>query len=495
MSALARLARSAADGLEAPPIAWAARQSNYAWLVVAVTCVGAFIGQLDASIVQLALPVLEATFNSGLSAVSWVAIGYLLAFAAALPIFARLSETSGRKRLYLCGYVVFSVASALCGFAPGLWWLVAFRVAQGIGGAMLGANSVTILVTAAGPDRRGRAMGIFAAAQAVGVGIGPAVGGVLISALGWHWVFWAAVPFGVLGAVASWLLLPRTATLPPKTAFDVRGAALLAPALVAILVVLSEIHAWGLASPGMVIGTAAAVVLLVLFVLQERRAPAPLIDLALLRRPAFAAGILGVMLSYGLLYGMFFLMAFAFVRGDHDTAMTAGLRLAIIPVTLGIAAPFSGTMSERMGARTLTFCGMVVCLVALLLMSHSLASGLSSVAETTGALVLFGLGLGFFISPNNSATLAAAPAQSSGVAGGLLNLLRVFGTSLGVAAASSMLAWRLEMRMGPGSRMSAVPADVLFVACKEAMLVLVAFAVIAGLSSLVRAGKPSARAG
>jgi MFS family permease len=170
-------------GWEPAPAGFIARRSYYPWLVVATTCIATFNGQLDASIVQLALPTLEHQFHARLSAVSWVALAHQLAFAAFLPAFARLAEIAGRKAMFLIGFALFTLALILCGSASDLTQLIAFRVLLGTAGAMLGANSVVILVKAAGPTRRGRAMGIFAAAQAVGITLGPVVGGVLLATL------------------------------------------------------------------------------------------------------------------------------------------------------------------------------------------------------------------------------------------------------------------------------------------------------------------------
>jgi MFS family permease len=196
-------------GFEPAPAGFIARASCYPWLVVGTTCIGAFIGQLDASIVQLALPTLEHEFAARLSAVSWVAIGYQLAFAAILPVFARLAEVAGRKLMHLIGFALFALMSVLCGLASDPTQLIASRVLLGIAGAMLGANSIVILVKAAGPNRRGRAMGIFAAAQAIGVSMGPVTGGILLAALGWRWVFWVSVPFALAGAIAGGWWFPR----------------------------------------------------------------------------------------------------------------------------------------------------------------------------------------------------------------------------------------------------------------------------------------------
>ena len=302
-----------------------------------------------------------------------------------------------------------------------------FRALLGMAGAMLGANSIVILVRAAGPSRQGRAMGIFAAAQAVGVSMGPVVGGVLLAALGWRWVFWVSVPFALAGAVIGWMVLPQTTDLGSDRRFDWQGAILLMPALTALLLTITESHAWGPTSPAIIASTAAAAVLLSMFIRRERRAPEPLIDLDLFRITPFASGTLitpfasgtlAIVLSYAMLYGIFFLMSFALVRGYHASPLAAGLRLAIIPVALGIVAPFSGALHERLGKRTVLLSGMGVCTAALILLSVVLTGTADSLPRVMVALAVFGAGLGMFIAPNNSATMSAAPRDRSGEAGG-----------------------------------------------------------------------------
>ena len=239
-------------GAEPPPAAFVARLACYPWLIVGVTCIGAFIGQLDASIVQLALPALGRTFDATLESVSWVALGYLLAFASFLPIFGQLCDIYGRKLLYLVGFLLFAGASALCGLAPDLPSLVAFRVVQGVGGAMLGANSISVLVKATDHRLRARALGVFAAAQAVGISAGPAVGGFLLASLGWPSVFWVTVPFGLAAVIVGWLVLPQTAPRDRELSFDWRGALLLAPALTLVVLALNQVSALGPTSPALI---------------------------------------------------------------------------------------------------------------------------------------------------------------------------------------------------------------------------------------------------
>ena len=480
---------------EPEPLAWATRLPSYPWLTIGTTCIGAFIGQLDASIVQLILPTLEREFSSGLGAVSWVAIAYMLAYTAILPIFARLSEVLGRKLLYMVGYAVFALASALCGMASTLGLLILFRLLQGVGGAMLGANSMTILAKAAGPHRRGTAMGMFAAAQAIGISAGPVVGGLLLATLGWRSVFWVSVPFGFLGVLVGWLILPRTTELAPEKRFDWWGALLLTPALTSIVIILSEFHSWGPRSPALISAVIAAVVLLPLFTWRELRAASPLIDLHLFRIPAFSGGVIAVNLSYALLYSMFFLMSFAFIRGFHEPPVTAGLKMAMVPIALGIIAPISGALCERLGVRSITTAGMALCLCGIFALSLVLRGVLDNGLPMLAGLAIFGLGLGIFIAPNNSATMGAAPPQHSGEAGGLLNLMRVLGCALGVAAASTTLSWRLESLAAIHDRTLGIPTQSLLSAANQVLLLLAAFAVVAAGTALLRSKPVAAAAG
>jgi EmrB/QacA subfamily drug resistance transporter len=472
---------------EPAPLPALARKPSYPWFVVAGVSIGAFIGQGDASIVQLALPTLETAFDAPLHAVSWASVAYMLAFACALPPFARLADIAGRKTLYLAGFALFGVGSVLCGLAPTLGWLIVFRLLQGVAGALLGANSVAILVAAAGPARRGEALGIQAAAQAVGLSIGPAAGGLILGSLGWPWIFFLNVPFVLIGFVFAWLVAPKTRTFAGDRRFDWAGVILLVPALAALLLAIAEGRAWGL-GPALITCLVAGPVLLAAFIWREMRAPAPLIDLRLFRAPAFAAGGLGVLVSYAMLYGIFFAMAFALVRGYRDDAIVAGLRLAIVPVVLGLVAPFAGAASNRW-PRPIMLSGMALCAIAALALLATLTGMPGSLPAVMAALAVYGAGLGLYIAPNNGATMGAAPADKSGVAGGVLNLLRMFGSALGVAASATALSWRLESLVGKEIRTSAAPPDMLLSAVGAVLVLMIALAVLGAAAALVRGSR------
>ncbi|MCB4770467.1 MFS transporter [Ancylobacter sp. Lp-2] len=474
---------------EPAPLAWLERQAWHSWLVVALVSMGAFVGQLDATIVQLALPDLGRYFDAPLQHVSWIALSYLAAFVSFLPIFGRLCEMFGRKTLYIAGYLIFILASALCGFASSFEQLVIFRFLQGVGGSLLGANSISILVKTVSPAQRGRALGWFAAAQAVGMSAGPVLGGVVLATLGWRWIFWLTVPFGALAVVIGWLALPRSAGTRPDRVFDWGGALLIGPALMLIVAVLNHVSTWGLSSPATLGSLATAALLLILLVRRERIFRAPLIDPELFRNLAFCSAAAGVALGYAQLFGMFFLMSFAQGHGFGEPPGTAGLHLAIIPVAIGLTAPFSSTMKERLGERRVGMVAMALSFLAVALLFSTLGRVEDHRLFDGIAYALFGIGLGLFIAPNNQVAIAAVPPDLSGPAGSLLNLMRALGTSLGVAGGAAMLALNLESPDGAAQTwLSSSGADML-TAVRHSLPLIGAISVLAGLAAWYAARK------
>jgi EmrB/QacA subfamily drug resistance transporter len=470
-----------------------ARLASYRWFVVATVCVGAFMGQVDASLTQMLLPQLERDFDARLSAVSWIAVAYLLAMASCMPIYGRLADMIGRKLLYTAGFLVFILGSALCGFAPDLTWLVVFRVIQGAGAALITANSIAIVVLATHPEERGRALGLQSAAQAIGLGAGPAIGGLVLDTLGWHWAFWINVPVGLIGAAMGWMVIPQSKTTSQGERFDWHGALLIAPALTAVIALLNEGYAWGPTSPAFITCALLAVLFLWLFVRAERRAESPLLDLQLLGQKPFLIGNLANLLCYACLFGVFFVIPFVLVRVYQDSALAAGLRLSILPVMLGVMAPVGGALSDRFGARAPTTAGMVVCMAALLLLHVFLDGSAANLTMVMLALALFGIGQGLFVSPNSSAIMGLAPPQLTGEAGSVLNVMRFLGVSAGIASASTVLAVSLGMVHGAtGSTVDAPPA-MLIAAGRNVVVLLICLAAGAGLLSLVRPGKPASR--
>ena len=412
----------------ARPASITARPNAY-WLVVATVCIGAFMNQLDASIVTVAFPTLQHDFHATLGAVTWVGLSYLLVLVGLVTGVGRMADMFGRKLLYMYGFVVFIVGSALCGLAPSLLALGGFRVLQAVGAAMLQANSVAIIVLALPREKLGRGIGIQGAAQALGLALGPTVGGLLIALGGWRLIFFVNVPAGIVGTVMAWDLIPRSRHLQPRESFDWLGLALFMPAIAALLSAASFGDHTGWASPVILGLFSAGAFLAVTFVWWERRSPSPMLDLGLFRRAPFAAGIASGLLSYLVLFGTLFVVPFFLERGLHRSPSESGLVLAVMPVALGITAPFAGRSAERLGARPLTVAGMGLAAASLGL----LAIFHGSLEVVMAELALLGVGLGLFTPPNNAAIMGSAPRAQSGVASGVLNMTRGLGTSMGLA--------------------------------------------------------------
>lgn len=453
--------------------------------MVGVVSIGAFMGQLDASIVSLVLPTLETTFHQSVAAVSWVAVSYLLTLATLVAVFGRLADLYGRKTLYTFGFVVFIAGSAVCGAAPTLLFLIGARVFQGIGAAMLQANSVAIITVAVPKDRLGRAIGLQGASQALGLSLGPAVGGLLISTLGWRWVFYINVPAGVLGAILGWYLLPVTQRRTEREPFDWVGAVLLAPAVVSLMALLTFGSQFGwLSLPSLALAVA-AILFGFLFVRSQRRA-SPLVDLSLFRNGSFSSGIVSGLLSYTVLFGAFFIIPFFLERVRHHDPATTGLLLMPIPVALSVVAPLAGWLTDRLGPRLPTVIGMGAATVAFIVLAFTHVH--TSYLIMAGALTLLGLGLGFFTPPNNSAIMGSAPRNRLGVAGGLLNMTRGIGTALGVAATGAVLGWQLAVLAHGATSTNAVSPHVLALAFRHSLWFLAALSLLAMLVALKRGG-------
>jgi EmrB/QacA subfamily drug resistance transporter len=473
---------------EPPPLAFLESRSFHPWLVVSIACTSAFIGQLDASIVQLALPALKVTFATSVNGVRWVAIAYLLAYAASLPVFSAVCEIYGRKLTYLAGFALFSLASLLCGLTDDLAWLIALRAAQGVGGGLLGANSIAVLVKSVPADERGKGMALLTATQAVGVSIGPVVGGLLLSTLSWRWIFWATVPFGIAAMLLGWLVLPRSGGLTADKRFDWYGALLLVPSLVLAVLALNQASVWSLDSPAMMLCVAAAAIFFALFVRQEGASRWPLIDPAMFRSTAFTTGIIRVTLGYALLYGMLFLMSFALMHGLHNSAQVAGLKLAVIPVALGVIAPLGATFSERFTSRRVGVISMILCTAAIAALAAIAFAPKGTLITGLSAFAVFGMGLGLFMAPNSTATIGAAPLDRSGTAGALVNLFRVIGSCVGISAASSIMSWRMQDVAGSDAVDKVYfEGSPLLDAVESSLMMLAVFAVIVVVTAAINA--------
>jgi EmrB/QacA subfamily drug resistance transporter len=411
-------------------------ESANKWLVLALVGTAAFMTTLDASIVNIGLPSIARNFGVQLSgSIEWIQIGYLVVMAATILTIGRLADMLGRKPILLAGLAVFTLGSALCGAAPSLGVLIAARCFQGLGGAAIFSVNLAMVTRAFPATERGRALGINAILVALGVSVGPTVGGILTQVGTWRWIFYVNVPIGAIVILAAWHFLTERAHL-ERQRLDLPGAAFLAIGLGGLTLGLSFGQEWGWGSVRFVTAIAIAVAALASAAWVEQRATAPVLDPALLRNRVFVSANASFMMAMLALFAVGFLLPFYFeeLRG-YDT-LHSGLLLTPLSLTLGVVAPLSGTLADRVGSRWLAPLGLAIACGGLLLLSALTQA--SSTLYLILALIVTGIGQGLFQAPNTRAIMGSAPPDEQGVASGTLSTGRVIGQGLSVAVAGAV---------------------------------------------------------
>ncbi|HEY6099037.1 MAG TPA: MFS transporter [Anaeromyxobacter sp.] len=351
------------------------------WVSFSVVAVGTVMATLDGNIVNVALPTLGAELSAHVDRLQWIVNAYLLAITATLIVMGRLGDRLGHRAVYTGGLAVFTLGSALCGAAPGLGALVAARVLQALGASAMMALGPGIVTASFPPRMRGRALGAIGTTVAVGLTLGPPIGGLILSHLSWRWVFYVNLPVGVAGAIWALRVLPR-----------------------------------GGGSGG------------------------PLVDLSIFRIPAFTYGLVAGFLSYAAMFSQTFLTPFLLSRVHGLTAGRLGLALASVPIALSISSPFAGWLADRFGARLLPALGMLVLAGGLLALS--LAGPGTPVLSVASRLFVAGFGMGLFQAPNNTTVMSALPRERLGSGGGLLATARNAGMAAGVGMAGTLFSLR-----------------------------------------------------
>ncbi|HEX5437611.1 MAG TPA: MFS transporter [Gemmatimonadaceae bacterium] len=458
--------------------------STRKWWILTAVGVGTFMSALDASVVNTMLPLISRGLGSSIATIEWVVTAYLLVVSALLLGVGWLGDVRGHKQTYLIGFAVFVLGSALCGASPSAGWLIAFRVLQGLGAAMLFANSPAILTKNFPASERGRALGLQAMMTYLGLTTGPSLGGWLTGVFGWRSIFYINVPIGVLAMALSMRYIPRDAPGAARERFDMAGGALFALGLTALLLALDQGHVWGWGSAftlGLIVG---AVLVLSAFIWREAHVATPMLDLQLFHSRPFSAATLSAVLNYICAYCVVFILPFYLIRGMGFGPARAGLFMTAQPIVMVITAPLSGALSDRIGARLLTTLGMAFMGAGLLLLAQLDArSGASAIIV---ALAVVGLGTGMFTSPNNSALMGAAPGSRQGIAAGIMATARNVGMVLGIGLAGAVFTSVLaHAHAAPGA---------LFHATHEAFLAATAAAAGGLLVSALRGRAPAARA-
>lgn len=414
------------------------------YLILTAVLMGTVMGPLDTSVVNVAMPTLSEVFRAGMTTVSWVSMSYLLVLSSLLLTYGRLGDMLGYRKLFLWGMIIFTAASVLCGLSPTIAVLIAARAFQAAGAGLMMAVAPAIITKTFPPAERGKALGYNAMAVAVGLSVGPSFGGFLLKSFGWRSIFFINLPIGIAGYFWARSVIPPENEL-KKESFDPPGALLGFVFLASLLLYISKGQEIGWTSGLGFFLLIVSALSFTSFIIQEKRAREPMLDLSLFSNRMFSAGNLSCLLNFIAQYMMVFLTPFFLNRAGYSTNQI-GLLMTAFPITMLLVAPISGTLSDKIGPLFLSTGGALISSAALYLMSTLDLS--SSGFEVVWRLVLFGLGNGLFQTPNNSSVMGSAPRDRQGIASGVLATMRNVGMVLGIALGSGLFSFRYSYYLG-----------------------------------------------
>ncbi|EFL49723.1 drug resistance transporter, EmrB/QacA subfamily [Solidesulfovibrio fructosivorans JJ]] len=419
-----------------------------------------FMATLDMSIVNVALPTLVKALHTDFAVIQWVILSYVLVIASLLLLVSRLGDMHDKKRIFSTGLLLFVGASLCCGLAPSVHWLIAFRAAQGIGAAMSQSLGMAIVTQISPPSSRGRALGLIGGTVAMGLMLGPPLGGVLIGFAGWRSMFLLNVPIGIAALFVVHRFMPFLPPIKEGERFDIPGAITASLTLGSYCLGMTLTQRNGFSDPTAMGLLGVALAGLVLFLAIERRAKAPMLDLSLFANPFISLGLAMSVLVF-ITGASGFIMPFFLQSAQGRTVMEMGLMMMILPFSMALTAPIAGSLADRYGSCLIRIIGLSI------LWCGTMALGGLTVTTPWWGYMLrsmpVGLGIGIFQAPNNSAIMGEMPPHRLGVGSGLANYARVFGQSTGLPLVGTVFTSLVltSGHVGPRMELTSAPPDVL----------------------------------
>jgi len=435
--------RPAAKAPAPPPHPTHSRR--YIFTAAGVVALGSAASILSSTVVNVAVPDLQATFHAGLTDVQWILTAYLLGLSAVIPISGYVSDRFGTKRVYLLTLVAFTIASGLCGLAWNLQSEIAFRVVQGLAGGMVMPVGMTIIMRMAAPEERGRLMSILGVPLMLAPALGPTVGGWLIQVFDWRWVFWVNLPAGILALLLGYFVLEAGRMPWVERKVDVVGLFLATPGVALVIYGLTQasVHSWSSSQALLPLG--GGLLLTAAFVSWELRQEHPLLDMRVFRDAGFSASMVVGVIMAGALFGAVFLIPVFMQEVQGKDTLQAGLLLAPQGLAAAAAMTISGTLSDRFGARQVVFAG----ILALVLSTLLLVGVTPATDNTTWILVTSarGLGMGFAMMPNFAAAYVTLPSAAIARATAVSNTLQRVASSFGIALLATIVEGRIKAHL------------------------------------------------
>lgn len=467
---------------------------RYAWRVCSVTSLGLVLIGLAGSTLNVALPAVVRHFHATPFESGWILLAFLLVNTASLVFFGRVADLLGRREVYLAGFALFTVASLAAGLSPDVWFLVAMRVVQAVGAAMILANGTVIITEAFPPERLSQGMGVYMGTLSVAQLAGPTLGGLIAETAGWEWIFWVNVPAGVI-ALAWGAFTLRRMPKGPRQPVDGLGNALVFAALSAALLALSEAGSGGLSSPVVPIGAAVFAVLVPLIVLVERRASHPVLDLRLFGGRMLACANAASFCNALARAALILVVALYFQAARGVDAFTAGLSVLPVPVGMGLASPIVGALGRRVSPYALAVGGALMSSAGLGTLMLTASPGTPYWVIGIGLFVA-GCGSGTFLTGNTTQVMRALPQRSLGVVNGFRLMVMNVGIVLSVGLSLSLVGSavgpevRAQVYAGTLSRLSPVALDQLMAGFQRTYTVLFTVSLAGALLAALARQRP-----
>lgn len=415
------------------------------WIMLYTVLLLTFMATLDGSIVNVALPDMALKLNVSMASIEWVVTSFLIAIAATILIFGRLGDIKGKVKIFKFGVVLFTLGSFLCGLTDSLLLLVAARVLQAIGAAAAMANNQGIITQVFPPQERGRALGVLGAFVALGAMAGPPLGGFIISAFSWKYIFLVNVPIGIIVFILIIKIFPKSNVINNEK-LDGKGAILFSIAIILLFGAIVQGQSIGFNNPYMISAFIVSIIAFVIFIVVENKIEVPLLQLNIFNNSLFSISIICAFISFIAISASNIILPFYFEDVLKMPPAEAGLFMMIAPITLAIVAPCSGYLSDKIGAEILTLIGLSIATIGLLLISSLTEK--SSFIVLAVFIVIMTLGNGIFQAPNNSLIMSTVNRNKLGIAGSVNALIRNLGMVLGTSVATLILYDRMSYKIG-----------------------------------------------
>lgn len=415
--------------------------NDYKWKVMLTVAVVMLMATMDASITNIAFPTLTRVFQTELTTVMWVSLGYILVSTTFLLILGKISDIVGRKRIFALGIIIFTLGLIACSLADGIGELILYRCLQGLGAAMV-ISCGTALVTEAFPaTETGRGMGLLGISVSLGFIIGPLLGGFLLDWLEWRSIFYVRAPIAVFSLFLALFLLRKDETRAWTGRLDWQGAVTSSAGILCLVYGVSRVRELGLYSSTVCLWAGSGILLLVAFLYIENHAKDPIVDLSLFRNRVFRNSTLCLFLTFASAPPFILIMPFYLMEAIRLTPSEAGLLLAVNSMATIVSGPVSGFLSDRFGAARFAAAGAAATTLSFVFMlGFDLQTGVGAVVPV---MVLLGVGIGMFQPPNNSLIMGSVSRNRLGTASALIATLRQVGLSLGLALAATLYSYRI----------------------------------------------------